>query len=813
MKTKYYYISLFLLTLMAFSSCTLSLDEPEMEVDNDEEVNYGDGITEPRHEFTEFGESVYQYNPDVWIIDERYLPYIISTETDTTGVTKTYFTSNIPAELIPGIGYKVASPLEDVFMDGLADVVRVVERCATGFCMISDKTGLDDIFKVLECSVDAFVVPDSNAVDTRSGAGQPTAFKAVGAKRYLGKNTRVVDDQDEYDEEWPISQKCYLRYASDNFKWDLDNRKFNLFTPDEWSLKQAIKNMATNFTKIQGSISGDYDFYISQNLSHRIKGTFSKSKGADFSLDTMIEYWYGVIGTQKVGIKISVPIVGNTGMSVEADDFFQKSEFDGSENYLFPTKEISVPFKLMGIPCRIDVGYAASADFYLIGSSSDVIHWEHKGKMHCKFSGSKVPNTSKGGNGDFTKPQKTGLRSENVGEIKSGLRFNVSGSIAFNIALKKTALSAVIDPSFTVVGFTADANMRFKLVNRSLSINTLEIPYPEKVTLIRDDFSQFSVDASVLVSAEVAKLSLGSGDSPLGKVFGWLFGSQDFAAVSEPVFYNNWPIYHNSIHPGIEPFAKFEKIADDDDYQVSQYSAHCKTGENWQLGYNDTDEKFGKVRMFVFDYQQRYLQELDPVGDPTFEYDKEYWFENFDFYEDDDDSFYIVAAYMSEDGKTGYFDTPKLIKSGGVSYSADIEPVNILDPTTWEKYEQAKEYGREQLYGIDCRLRFREPGETRIYLDFEVYDKDGKKINQTVSVPVQNKNPATNQKKNLLVIANCNGEIPARIDYAIKTPFGKIRQLGSVQIESSDPDEWEVFSHDTEPVWKSQGYDIHWRMK
>ena len=89
------YNILALATLVSLlASCTLMLDEPEIQPE--EEVS-GDGWSAPVIEKDEISEFRYQYQPDTRVIDESYLPYIQRMETDSTDFSiKLYMTKQMP---------------------------------------------------------------------------------------------------------------------------------------------------------------------------------------------------------------------------------------------------------------------------------------------------------------------------------------------------------------------------------------------------------------------------------------------------------------------------------------------------------------------------------------------------------------------------------------------------------------------------------------------------------------------------------------------------------------------------------------------
>ena len=167
-KLSFKYIVTAVLTVV-FSSCTLMLEEPPAP---DEEIlepsDTGDGITTPRVTVDEFGRATYQFNEGVRVIDESYLPYLISAEkkvVSDTVLNKSYlyFAKNIPADMIPQRGDLIGTQNVPMIDFALVDQVDAVEAEGPYYKVTSHVVALDKIFKVLEGDFYFDIVADADS--------------------------------------------------------------------------------------------------------------------------------------------------------------------------------------------------------------------------------------------------------------------------------------------------------------------------------------------------------------------------------------------------------------------------------------------------------------------------------------------------------------------------------------------------------------------------------------------------------------------------------------------------------------------------
>lgn len=180
--------------LIFASGCTLMLDEPP--ADGNDDTPNGDGFTAPRTEQTEFGDVTYQFQDGVRLINEKYVPYIISCRNDSTlGHTEILFTKNIPSDLLPQRGDYIATTMSQLFQQTLCDEVDNIEETGGGYLLISHPVPLIKVFKELDFSLEAGVAgdyEDSNTNGSRTGTGK--RLKGIRLVKLHNSNSRAGEE-------------------------------------------------------------------------------------------------------------------------------------------------------------------------------------------------------------------------------------------------------------------------------------------------------------------------------------------------------------------------------------------------------------------------------------------------------------------------------------------------------------------------------------------------------------------------------------------------------------------------------------------
>ena len=207
--------------LIFASGCTLMLDEPS--ADGNDDTPNGDGFTAPRTEQTEFGDVTYQFQDGVRLINEKYVPYIISCRNDSTlGHTEILFTKNIPSDLLPQRGDYIATTMSQLFQQTLCDEVDNIEETGGGYLLISHPVPLIKVFKELDFSIDARIAGDyeDSSEQSRSGGNIPKL-----------KGFRLLPRHNSYSRGEEVDGESSEALFSLAF-WDGDESKLKEFETD-----------------------------------------------------------------------------------------------------------------------------------------------------------------------------------------------------------------------------------------------------------------------------------------------------------------------------------------------------------------------------------------------------------------------------------------------------------------------------------------------------------------------------------------------------------------------------------------------------
>ncbi|MGM9843939.1 MAG: hypothetical protein ACI30S_06950 [Muribaculaceae bacterium] len=202
------YNILALATLVSLlASCTLMLDEPEIQPE--EEVS-GDGWSAPVIEKDEISEFRYQYQPDTRVIDESYLPYIQRMETDSTDFSiKLYMAKQMPKDMIPEKNAYITSFLSEELEGSVCHKVNLVEETNDGYILSGTLAPIEEVYKVYSLVSDGFVYEDTT--NSRSG---DDGLKVISLKEFYSHqiisdwpyaysrgNDDIIDDGDTDDED------------------------------------------------------------------------------------------------------------------------------------------------------------------------------------------------------------------------------------------------------------------------------------------------------------------------------------------------------------------------------------------------------------------------------------------------------------------------------------------------------------------------------------------------------------------------------------------------------------------------------------
>lgn len=315
--------------LIFASGCTLMLDEPP--ADGNDDTPNGDGFTAPRTEQTEFGDVTYQFQDGVRLINEKYVPYIISCRNDSTlGHTEILFTKNIPSDLLPQRGDYIATTMSQLFQQTLCDEVDNIEETGGGYLLISHSVPLIKVFKELDFSIDARIAGDyeDSSEQSRSG-GNTSKLKGFRLVPRHNSYSRGEEVDGEFSESlfsmafWDGDEsklKEFETNPADYHKWERNVEK----SPISFIYPSVRKGGSTSLTATRVGLASY------QNL----KLKFSLKNGFDLELSNDLVQAYSFCSESSENWA-AFPIVGSTGMTVPKDGILHENRWT-KYDYMLP---------------------------------------------------------------------------------------------------------------------------------------------------------------------------------------------------------------------------------------------------------------------------------------------------------------------------------------------------------------------------------------------------------------------------------------------------------------------------------------------
>ena len=307
--------------LIFASGCTLMLDEPP--ADGNDDTPNGDGFTAPRTEQTEFGDVTYQFQDGVRLINEKYVPYIISCRNDSTlGHTEILFTKNIPSDLLPQRGDYIATTMSQLFQQTLCDEVDNIEETGGGYLLISHPVPLIKVFKELDFSIDARIAGDyeDSSEQSRSGGNIPKL-----------KGFRLVPRHNSYSRGGEVDGEFSEALFSLAF-WDGDESKLKEFETNPADYRKWEHNLEKSpvsflFPSIRSGGSATYSATRVGLASYQnIKLKFSLKNGFDLELSNDLVQTYS-FRSEACDRWEAFPVVGSTGMTVPKDGILHENRW------------------------------------------------------------------------------------------------------------------------------------------------------------------------------------------------------------------------------------------------------------------------------------------------------------------------------------------------------------------------------------------------------------------------------------------------------------------------------------------------------
>ena len=306
--------------LIFASGCTLMLDEPP--ADGNDDTPNGDGFTAPRTEQTEFGDVTYQFQDGVRLINEKYVPYIISCRNDSTlGHTEILFTKNIPSDLLPQRGDYIATTMSQLFQQTLCDEVDNIEETGGGYLLISHPVPLIKVFKELDFSIDARIAGDyeDSSEQSRSGGNTPKL-----------KGFRLVPRHNSYSRGEEVDGEFSESLFSFAF-WDGDESKLKEFETNpadyhDWT-DVFDPPLSILFASVRSGGSATHSATRVGLASYQnVKLKFSLKNGFDLELSNDLVQTYS-FRSEACDRWEAFPAVGSTGMTVPKDGILHENRW------------------------------------------------------------------------------------------------------------------------------------------------------------------------------------------------------------------------------------------------------------------------------------------------------------------------------------------------------------------------------------------------------------------------------------------------------------------------------------------------------
>lgn len=306
--------------LIFASGCTLMLDEPP--ADGNDDTPNGDGFTAPRTEQTEFGDVTYQFQDGVRLINEKYVPYIISCRNDSTlGHTEILFTKNIPSDLLPQRGDYIATTMSQLFQQTLCDEVDNIEETGGGYLLISHPVPLIKVFKELDFSIDARIAGDyeDSSEQSCSGGNIPKL-----------KGFRLVPRHNSYSRGEEVDGEFSEALFSLAF-WDGDESKLKEFETDpadyhDWT-DDFDPPLSILFASVRSGGSATHSATRVGLASYQnVKLKFSLKNGFDLELSNDLVQTYS-FRSEACDRWEAFPVVGSTGMTVPKDGILHENRW------------------------------------------------------------------------------------------------------------------------------------------------------------------------------------------------------------------------------------------------------------------------------------------------------------------------------------------------------------------------------------------------------------------------------------------------------------------------------------------------------
>lgn len=799
--------------LIFASGCTLMLDEPS--ADGNDDTPNGDGFTAPRTEQTELGSVTYQFQDGVRVIDEKYVPYIISCRNDSTlGHSEILFTKNIPSDLLPQRGDYIATTMSQLFQQTLCDEVDNIEETGGGYLLISHPVPLIKVFKELDFSIDARIAGDyeDSSEQSRSGGNTPKL-----------KGFRLVPRHNSYSRGEEVDGESSEALFSLAF-WDGDESKLKEFETNpadyhDWT-DDFNPPLSILFASVRsgGSVT-HYATRVGLASYQNIKLKFSLKNGFDLELSNDLVQTYSFC-SEACDRWCAFPVVGSTGMTVPKDGILHENRWT-KYDYGIPLPVLpSLGLDVYVAKLCVDFNFAFAYDEASKITGDKVFRYEgaqktqfFKWNMKTDKNYETTVNRSK--SLDVTDPR---LRKD-----LSNTLFQYATRGFLHIDIGVTVGAATLDLSPLRINF--DASFTHKMTNDGSKSkpSTLKAPAPYG-SLDNKENTYEATDKSLDEWKGTLAVGL-STDAKAGADLGDLADYYDWfkhAALSMKHAEGSMVLWRiaDSAYPVIE----YQQT-----YTPSNYTYHGtvtvphpgKIG--WFSVKEDIMEDFCNLELLIYDENFNFIKRakwglhnsVSPIG-----YGIEY---GFDFTLDNTELplfskyFYVVPAYRVRDTSAG----KKYLFSKPLKYTTRLNTGQINGvETLWVENDDKYCKPGYCLDGIamdaDCLFNGSSPANVNVKVEF--FDSDGRNVmSKDFQYAI-----GTSKGGKIKAIYLINHRIETVIDKAKVTlwyddpyrensvdPSARKMILDEFEVVYDDNTEWwPVFDYADTSYWTQQGYRI-----
>lgn len=798
--------------LIFASGCTLMLDEPS--ADGNDDTPNGDGFTAPRTEQTEFGDVTYQFQDGVRLINEKYVPYIISCRNDSTlGHTEILFTKNIPSDLLPQRGDYIATTMSQLFQQTLCDEVDNIEETGGGYLLISHSVPLIKVFKELDFSIDARIAGDyeDSSEQSRSGGNTPKL-----------KGFRLVPRHNSYSRGEEVDGELSESLFSLAF-WDGDESKLKEFETNpadyhKWELNLVENKSHASFlfpSIREGGSASHSATRVGLASYQNVKLKFSLKNGFDLELSNDLVQTYS-FRSEACDRWYAFPVVGSTGMTVPKDGILHENRWT-KYDYALPLPVLpSIGLDAYVAKLCIDFNFAFAYDEASKITGDKVFRYEgaqktqfFKWNMKTDKNYETTVNRSK--SLDVTDPR---LRKDLSNTV---FQYATRGFLHIDIGV--TLGAATLDISPLRINF--DASFTHKMTNdgsksKPSTLNA-PAPYGKEYSLEATDKSLDEWKGTLAVGLST-DMKGGADLGDLADYYDWF----KHAAVSMKWAEGSMVLWRiaDSAYPVIE----YQQT-----YTPSNYTYHGtvmvphpgKIG--WFSVKEDIMEDFCNLELLIYDENFNFIKRakwglhnsVSKIG-----YGIEY---GFDFTLDNTELppfskyFYVVPAYMINN----YSDYGTRLFSKPLKYTTRLNTGQINGvKTLWVENDDKYCKPGYCLDGIamdaDCLFNASSPANVNVKVEF--FDSDGRNVmSKDFQYAI-----GTSKGGKIKAIYLINHRIETVIDKAKVTlwyddpylqtsvdPSARKMILDEFEVVYDDNTEWwPVFDYADPSYWTQQGYRI-----